>query len=251
MVLILVFTLFLAADAAYANDRANGVMWSNGGEAGVRLPLRVFNAKPAKNTVAIIYSGDAGWQNIDEVIGTYLQTEGIPVIGVSSLRYFWSERSPSETAKDLGHIIDVYTKHFGVQNVLLIGYSFGADVMPASFNRLTLEQKNRVKQISLLALSHQVDYVVSFRGWLQLETEGKGGNPLDDLRFIDPAIVQCMYGREDRNNACPSLRQTGAEVIGFSGGHHFGNDFKKLSTRVVSGLVARLSHQYSSGPAPL
>ncbi|MVA27195.1 hypothetical protein GOZ92_22430 [Agrobacterium vitis] len=218
LLLVFALTLIPGVNSAYANQRVNHVMWSNRGANRLGIPLRVFSANPTKNTVAIFYSGDAGWQNIDEEIANYLQTEGIPVVGVNSLRYFWSERSPSGTAADLGHLIDVYTKLFGVQNVLLVGYSFGADVMPASFNRLTHEQRMQVKQISLLALSHQVDYVVSLRGWLQLETEGKGGNPLNDLTSIDPTIVQCMYGRDDRNNACPSLRQTGAEVIGFSGG---------------------------------
>ncbi|MBO9101831.1 MULTISPECIES: AcvB/VirJ family lysyl-phosphatidylglycerol hydrolase [Rhizobium] len=240
--LVFALTLIPAVNSAYANERVNNVMWSNRAENRLGIPLRVFSADPTKNTVAIFYSGDAGWQNIDEEVANYLQREGIPVVGVNSLRYFWAKRSPNETAADLGRLIDVYTKLFGVQNVLLVGYSFGADVMPASFNRLTHEQKKQIKQISLLALSHQVDYVVSLRGWLQLETEGKGGNPLNDLRSIDPTIVQCMYGRDDRNNACPLLRQTGAEVIGFSGGHHFDNDFNGLSRRVVSGLVTRLRH---------
>nr|QCL10049.1 bacterial virulence family protein [Rhizobium rhizogenes] len=201
------------------------------------LPLHLMNGKATKNTLAILYSGDGGWQDIDERVGSYLQNEGIPVVGLDSLRYFWSERTPQETAKDLGRIIDYYTKKVNVQHVLLIGYSFGADVMPASYSRLSREQKSKVREISLLSLSHKVDYVISIRGWLGLQTEGKGGNPVDDVRSITPEIIQCIYGKDDdHDNACPALHGTGAQVIGMSGGHHFGGDYDRLAQHIIASL---------------
>jgi type IV secretory pathway VirJ component len=205
------------------------------------LPLHIMDAKPTKDTLAILYSGDGGWQELDAKVGGSLQNAGIPVIGVDSLRYFWSERTAGETAKDLGRIIDYYTSRFKVQHVLLVGYSFGADVMPASYKRLTRQQKSRIRQISLLAMSHKVDYVVSLSGWLGFQTEGKGGNPADDVKSISTEIVQCIYGTDDdHDNACPSLGGTSAQVIGMPGGHHFGGDYEKLAQHIITGPKPRL-----------
>ncbi|MBB3456281.1 type IV secretory pathway VirJ component [Rhizobium sp. BK313] len=202
----------------------------------LNLPLHIMDAKPTKDTLAVLYSGDGGWQELDAKVGGSLQKEGIPVIGLDSLRYFWSQRTAGETAKDLGRIIDYYTTRFNVQHVLLVGYSFGADVMPASYKRLSRQQKSRIRQISLLAMSHKVDYVVSLRGWLGLQTEGKGGNPADDLKSISPDIVQCIYGTEDyHDNACPSLQGTNAQVIGMPGGHHFDGDYERLAQHIIAG----------------
>jgi type IV secretory pathway VirJ component len=206
------------------------------------LPIDVMKAKPSMDTLAIVYSGDGGWRDIDKEVGGYLQDQGIPVVGVDTLHYFWSERTPEETAKDLGRIIDYYTKRLKVQHVVLVGYSFGADVLPASYNMLRPEQKNKIAQISLLSLSRKVDYVISVMGWLGAESEGKGGNPLNDLKSVNPKIVQCIYGKDDDEDvACPALQDSGAEVIGMSGGHHFDDDYEALAQHIIDGLKGRLN----------
>lgn len=206
------------------------------------LPIHMINGKATQDTIAILYSGDGGWQELDETVGGYLRNAGIPVIGLDSLSYFWSGRTPQETARDLGRIIDYYTKRLNVRHVILVGYSFGADIMPASYNRLSREQKIKVRAISLLSLSHKVDYIISLKGWLGFQTEGKGGNPVNDVKSIRPEIVQCLYGKDDgHDNACPDLRSFGIRVIGMPGGHHFGGDYGRLAQRIIASLKPRPS----------
>ncbi len=205
------------------------------------LPINVLETKPTEDTLAIIYSGDGGWRDIDKEVGSYLQDQGIPVVGVDTLHYFWSERKPQETADDLGRIIDYYTKHFNVQHVVLVGYSFGADVIPASYNLLKPKERSQVVQMSLLSLSRKVDYVISVMGWLGASSEGKGGDPLKDLKKINPRIVQCVYGTDDDEDvACPDLKGTGAEVVAMAGGHHFDDDYETLSKTIIAGVKSRL-----------
>ncbi|MDE1996410.1 MAG: hypothetical protein KGI75_28185 [Rhizobiaceae bacterium] len=235
-VVMAIIALAVAGGSANAKDDGNPVGRQHSDDALLDLPLHVMAAKPTRDTLAIIYSGDGGWQELDTKVSAYLQKEGIPVIGLDSLRYFWTERTAAETAKDLGRIIDHYTRRFNVQHVILVGYSFGADVMPASYKRLTPQQRSKVRQISLLAMSHEVDYVVSLRGWLGLLTEGKGGDPAVDVKTINPDMVQCIYGTEDdHDNACPSLRGTSVQVIGMPGGHHFDGDYEKLAQQIIAG----------------
>ncbi|MFS2154857.1 virulence factor family protein [Rhizobium sp. Rhizsp42] len=205
------------------------------------LPLTILDAKPAFDTMAIIYSGDGGWRDIDKEVGAALQKQGIPVVGVDSLHYFWSERKPQETADDLGKIIELYRKQWKVKHVLLVGYSFGADVVPAAFSRLKPAAKSAVAQISLLSLSHEVDYQISVMGWLGAKTEGAGGDPVADLKAVDPKIVQCVYGKEDDDEvACPDLKDSGVDVIALAGDHHFDENYALLSKTIIDGLKARL-----------
>ncbi|WP_133710583.1 MULTISPECIES: AcvB/VirJ family lysyl-phosphatidylglycerol hydrolase [unclassified Rhizobium] len=207
----------------------------------LNLPIDVMAAKPTEDTLAIVYSGDGGWRDIDKEVGSYLQDQGIPVVGVDTLHYFWSERAPQQTADDLGRIIEYYTKRFKVQHVVLVGYSFGADVLPASYNRLKPQDKNKVVQLSLLSLSNKVDYVISVMGWLGAESEGKGGDPVNDLKSVNPKLVQCIYGKDDDEDvACPKLNGTGAEVIAMDGGHHFDDDYEALANHIIDGLKSRL-----------
>jgi type IV secretory pathway VirJ component len=205
------------------------------------LPLTVLDAKPAFDTMAVIFSGDGGWRDIDKEVGASLQKQGIPVVGIDSLHYFWSERKPQETADDLGRIIELYRKQWKVKHVLLVGYSFGADVVPAAFSRLKPAPKSAVAQMSLLSLSHAVDYQISVMGWLGQKTEGAGGDPIDDLKTVDPKIVQCIYGKEDDDEvACPDLKGTGVDVITLAGDHHFDENYELLTKTIIDGLKSRL-----------
>ncbi|WP_267554862.1 virulence factor [Rhizobium rhizogenes] len=205
------------------------------------LPVDVMETTPTEDTLAIVYSGDGGWRDIDKEVGSYLQDQGIPVVGVDSLHYFWSERSPQQTADDLARMIQFYTKRFKVKHVVLIGYSFGADVLPASYNRLKQPDKDKIVQMSLLSLSKKVDYVISVMGWLGASSEGKGGDPINDLKSVNPKMVQCIYGKDDDEDVgCPLLKGTGAEVIAMDGGHHFDDDYEALSNHIINGLKSRL-----------
>ncbi|MXN48369.1 virulence factor family protein [Shinella kummerowiae] len=204
------------------------------------LPLTILKATPAFDTMAVVYSGDGGWRDIDKQVAGALQQRGIPVVGVDSLRYFWSERKPQETADDLTRIIDAFRKEWNVRHVLLVGYSFGADVLPATYNLLSAEDQARVPQLTLMALSHQVDYEVSVAGWLGVASAGAAGDPVADIAKIDAGRVQCIYGTAEGDDPCPTLTSSGVQSIGIEGGHHFDGDYEALADRIIEGLKARL-----------
>ena len=57
-------------------------------------------------------------------------------MGVDSLRYFWSEKPPERVAADLARILRHYGEAWKAKQVALIGYSFGAGIVPFALNRL-------------------------------------------------------------------------------------------------------------------
>ncbi|MGQ3279873.1 MAG: virulence factor family protein, partial [Shinella sp.] len=205
------------------------------------LPLSILKATPAFDTMAVVYSGDGGWRDIDKQVAGALQQRGIPVVGVDSLRYFWSEREPQETSDDLARIIDAFRKQWNVKHVLLVGYSFGADILPATYNLLSPEDRARVQQVTLMALSHQVDYEISVSGWLGAAGAGAGGDPVEDIAKIDARLVQCIYGTQEGDDPCPTLKSSGVQSIAIEGGHHFDSDYESLAGRIIDGLKARLA----------
>jgi type IV secretory pathway VirJ component len=207
------------------------------------LPLTILDTEPKLDTMAIIYSGDGGWRDIDSEVGAALQAQGIPVVGMDALRYFWTELKPQQVADDLDRIIKNYRREWKVKNVVLIGYSFGASVLPATYNLLEPEQKSHVVQMSLLALAREVDYEISVTGWLGVAGEGKGGDSVEDLKKINPKLVQCIYGTDDDDDPCPTLAASGVETVAIEGGHHFDEDYKGLADRIVAALKTRLQQK--------
>jgi phosphatidylglycerol lysyltransferase len=204
------------------------------------LPLVELPAEPRGRLLAIILSGDGGWRDLDKSIAETLQSEGVSVVGWDSLRYFWSRKSSEQTARDLGAVIDTYVSRWGASKVALVGYSFGADVLPFAYDRLSPEAKARVVQLSLLAFATAADFEISVAGWLGA-APSKDALPTEPaLALIDPAMVQCFYGADEDDSACPLLDEKGkAEVIRTAGGHHFDNDYDTLAHRILDGFRRR------------
>lgn len=146
-----------------------------------------------------------------------------------------------ETAADLSRIIDTHRREWNVSHVLLVGYSFGADALPATFNRLPEDMKADVSQITLMALTHEADFEISVEGWLGGSGSDPIGDPLTDIAKIDPARIQCIYGKDEDGDACPELTAKGVEVIGIEGGHHFDGDYNTLIDKIFTALMKRLT----------
>jgi type IV secretory pathway VirJ component len=198
------------------------------------LPIIPLEAKPAHKTMAIIYSGDGGWRDIDQKLAGFLQEQGVPVVGVDALRYFWTEKSPEDTASDLSRIMSVYRKRWQVDHVLLVGYSFGADILPATYRLLPQQDQDAVSMLSLLAPSHSADFEIAVTGWLGMDGEGRHGDPVDDLRHIQPSKIQCIHGAAEDDSACPAVRRlAGSQVLARPGGHHFDGDYAALSRLIL------------------
>ncbi|MHB1239295.1 MAG: AcvB/VirJ family lysyl-phosphatidylglycerol hydrolase, partial [Gammaproteobacteria bacterium] len=69
------------------------------------LPLvEVPAAKDTGDTLGVVISGDGGWAGIDRQLAEQLAAEGIPVVGLDSLQYFWNRRTPDGAALDQARI---------------------------------------------------------------------------------------------------------------------------------------------------
>jgi type IV secretory pathway VirJ component len=214
-----------------------------GGAAG--LPVVELPATPSHDTLAIVLSGDGGWRDLDKTIGGILQSEGVPTLGLDSLRYFWSKRTPAGTAHDLGALIRDYTARWNVANVALVGYSFGADVLPDTILALDPDVRARLRQVSLLGLSPQADWEITVSGWLG-SASGDATATGPALARLPPALIQCIYGTAETDSPCPGLAGSGAEVIATKGGHHFDGNYDALAAAILAGL----DHRRADPPAP-
>ncbi|WP_029076458.1 AcvB/VirJ family lysyl-phosphatidylglycerol hydrolase [Kaistia adipata] len=201
------------------------------------LQLIELPTTPKLDTLAIVYSGDGGWRDLDKSVAEALQKEGVPTVGLDSLRYFWSEKSPEQTSADLARIIEAYLERWNVEHVILIGYSFGADVLPNAYNRLPADVRDSVAEMSLLGLSEQVDYEISVGEFLG--TGASAGETLPDLKRIKPGVIQCVYGEDEGDSACPKLEGSGVEMIKTAGGHHFDGDYDALAAKILDGFKRR------------
>ncbi len=99
-----------------------------------------------------------------------------------------------------------------------------------------------VSLVSLLALSHHADFEIDVSGWLGFTGSGKYGDPVDDLREVEPSKIQCIYGLKEKDSACPAVQEIrGAQVLAREGGHHFDGDYRALNRLIVDRAAALMA----------
>ncbi|MET1023635.1 MAG: AcvB/VirJ family lysyl-phosphatidylglycerol hydrolase [Pseudoxanthomonas sp.] len=198
------------------------------------LPLVELPALGSHRLV-IFMSGDGGWRALDKGVSSGLRDQGTSVVGWDSLRYFWSRRTPQQTANDLAAVIDAYSTRWHTDDVELVGYSFGADAMPFLYNRLPPATRAKVRSLSLLGLGHGASFKVSVGGWLG--TPSSDDAPVaPELASIPSGKLLCVFGQDEKDTLCPGLAVRGVTVAQTKGGHHFDGD--------LPAMVQRLEHHF-------
>ncbi len=204
------------------------------------LPLAYLPAS-GNDWLVILISGDGGWRDIDRQIGEKLQKAGYAVVGLDSLRYFWHEKSPEETAATLDRLIGKMGATWHKHRVALVGYSFGADVLPLTLVRM--KTIDRVKFMTLLGFGRYGLFEITAGSFW-----GTGDTRYDNAQAVQsiPRSVAtlCIYGQEERTSSgdngsepfCASLTGSNITSVGVPGGHHFNGDYQSLTTMIIDNL---------------
>ena len=196
------------------------------------LPVTEVRAEGNNSdTFAVLLTGDGGWAGLDQELATRLAADGVATVGLNSLKYFWSERTPSEAAKDVARIIRHYLGAWNKTRVLLVGYSFGADALPFIVNRLPPDLKSQLVSLSLLGLSANASFEISVADWIGADSGGPATQP--ELPALGAVPVLCLYGEGDKETICPTAGgKITRERIGK--GHHFSGEYSQIADRIVA-----------------
>jgi type IV secretory pathway VirJ component len=201
----------------------------------VDVPATVAAATPAaKDTFAVMLSGDGGWAGIDQKVAGALAAQGIAVVGFDSLRYFWSPRTPQGLAGDVDRVIRSYSARWKRGRVLLIGYSQGANVLPAAVNRLPAASRNRVAQVVLIGLEHKAAWQFHIANWIGAPADAQPILP--EASKLSAATTLCLYGEGDGDSLCPQLPAESVTAQQMPGGHHFNGAYEELAARILGRL---------------
>jgi type IV secretory pathway VirJ component len=199
------------------------------------LPIVSVAARPGaapSDTFAIMLSGDGGWAGLDKEVAAALSANGIPVVGLDSLRYFWTARTPEGLAADLSRMIDYYVTQLGKQRVLLAGYSQGADVLPFAVNRLTPAARSHVALTAVMGMSEHALFEFHMSNWIS--DDDSGPPTLPEVARIGGMTVLCIYGEEETDSLCPRLDPHKVTIVKLKGGHHFDGDYAALARTIMT-----------------
>jgi type IV secretory pathway VirJ component len=203
-------------------------------------------AGPNSDTVTLFMSGDGGWRDLDKVVAGDMAGMGYPVVGIDTLRYYWEHKTPEQTAADLTEVMAHYRQKWGAKRFILAGYSFGADVMPAIYNRLPADDQNRIAGIILLAFARTGSFEIHVGGWLG--SAGKEATTGEEMAKLPGDKVLCVYGIEEKDESGCTDKTAVGEKLQLPGGHHFDENYPALAKRLIA--VINKWQAKAAAPAP-
>jgi type IV secretory pathway VirJ component len=156
----------------------------------------------------------------------------IPVVGLNTLRYFCQARTPESAAHDLERIIRRYSAAWQRPKVLLIGYSFGADVLPFLYMRLPDDLRASVRTVNLLGLGDTAVFEFHVSDWIP-GSGGRGLPVVPEVEHMAGASVLCLYGADEHDSPCRRLAGGHVKAVSLSGGHHFGGDYPTMVQQII------------------
>ena len=200
------------------------------------LPLQEVHAAGPAQEFALLLTGDGGWAGLDQELAARLAAEGVPTVALNSLKYFWTPRTPQQTAEDVARVLRHYLAAWNAQRVLMIGYSFGADVLPFVVNRLPPDLRARVASVSLLGIDAHASFEVHVAEWVGGDEGGPPTRP--ELAEITGLPVLCIYGEGETDSICPQMPPGTVTREQIGKGHHFSGEYALLADRILSFALA-------------
>ncbi len=200
-----------------------------------RGAIRDFGGPKNAPIAVTFFSGDMGFRSgMNSKIAEALVARGIPVMGFSSIHYFERHRTRAEADAIVTNALRQTMARTGTQRVILLGRSYGADIVATVTPDLPADLRSHVAAVALLVPGQSVYFRADPLGIAYL---GKpDAKPLATLSAFRDAPIVCIYGEEEDDSLCPPLADAGAHVQALPGGHFLKHD----NDRVISSLMNEL-----------
>ena len=196
----------------------------------LQLPLE-FRWPAQLSALLLFFSGDGGWATLDEEMSELLVTHGVGVVGVSSLRYFWNEKTQEQVAIDVRRLATTIVR--AQRPVFAGGFSFGAEVLPVALREWMPQERRILSGLVLIGPGLSASFEIDPLDWVRTPVENPATRVADAIR-VDALPTLCVAGTEEEDTPCASLARTaGVHVVRLPGSHHFNSDYSAVADAVI------------------
>jgi type IV secretory pathway VirJ component len=186
--------------------------------------------------LALLISGDGGWTSFDQNVATELALAGITVIGWDALKYFWDSKTPEKTTADMALVLEYYMQSLQKRKVILVGYSFGADVLPFIYNRLPDELKLNIETVVMMSPDETADFEIHVLDMININNLDNEYNVSKEIVKIGAKKSLAIFGSEEDSLLENQLRKINLKVQCLDGSHHYNNNTKGVAEIIVKNL---------------
>jgi type IV secretory pathway VirJ component len=194
-------------------------------------------AAPRAPMTVIFFSGDLGFKTgMGPRIAAGLAARGIPVLGVNSLVFFNRPRSAAEAAVLIEAAMAQAVRRTGSGRLVLVGQSFGADMLHVGLSVLPPRERGRIALVALVVPGEKIRFVTSPADLFTFAGAETSGVPT--AARLGWAPLLCIQGMEETASLCPLIHLPGATRIALPGGHMLRWDVDRVAAVLASAVRA-------------
>lgn len=213
-----------------------GIGWF-GGPVMTDVPAVAAPAPAERDVAAVLLSGDLGFHiRMAGATAGHLADAGIPTVGINSLTYFARRRTPAEATRLIEAAMLRAMRTTGRHRVVLIGQSFGADMLHVGLAALPPAFRAHVALVALIVPSDTV--VMQASPGEIMPSSAPETDALATAGRLGWSRTLCVYGVEETDSLCPRLHIGNLARVGMPGGHGLHRDTDRLAGILLSAIAA-------------
>lgn len=200
-----------------------------------RLPLQTFTptAADTAQSLVVYLSGDGGYNSFSKQFVQEFQKRGYSIVMLNSLKYFWTKKTPEQSSADVQAVIQYYLQAWKKHKIILVGYSFGADVMPFIYNRLAENYVDKVTRVALVSVSTKTDFEVHVKQLLS-SPQKTGYSTLPEINKINKTPLLLLQGESESDTLnTKDLSIKNYKKLTLPGGHHYDNNVDDVVAAIL------------------
>ena len=190
------------------------------------LPVTEYKGSNAALPLVCYLTGDGGINAFSKLLIQSWNSRGYSVIVLNSKSYFWKKQTPEQATTDVNNLLVKYLAAWKCSTAILLGYSFGADVLPFIQNRLPAATSNKVAKLVIVSPSNSTDFEVHlFYG------KGDYSVPAEINKLTKPGLV--IFGKDEKDTPT-GINNPKVAVLTLPGDHHYNNNANAIVQQAIS-----------------
>ncbi len=197
------------------------------------LPLYLSGSKGNLDNLVIYLSGDGGWNSFNHGLIKEFENQGYGVVALNTRKYFWDAVSPELFARDIEQISRYYLNEWKKSSLIIVGYSFGADVVSFIPGRISAELQKKIIKMVLLSPSASTDFIIRLSDMIsKSENTDRKYKVGPEIEKTDLPVI-CVFGKEEELLLRSSLRKkANLNILEVPGDHQYNNNFTLISKMI-------------------
>ncbi|WP_240610246.1 virulence factor [Sphingomonas pokkalii] len=237
----------MAALLAAAALACLGIYWSAGFLDRDPVHLFAMPATPGTHSptvAAVFFSGDMGLRyGMGSYVVDALAGSGVPVYAIASSTAFARRRTHMDVTAMVADAVRQAMRRSGADKVVVVGQSFGADMVRVGLAELPLELRSHVAALVLIVPGTNAYFRADPLGLAYIGTPDADAA---EARALDWLPVACIRGADEADSLCPTLLLPNVRRITLPGGHFLRMDHDLLVRSVFSALAPVLGAHMDS-----